>query len=309
METIIEANNITKQYGSTKALDNLNMKVYNGVTGLLGPNGAGKSTAMRIFLGLTEPTSGDARVLGQNIFENPHVRKRIGYMPEHSCLPTNTPGAYFLTHMAEVSGLPRRMARSRAADTLRHVGIYEERYRPIKDYSLGMTQRIKLAQAIVHDPILLFLDEPTAGLDPTGRVEMLELLKKTFSEFGINILITSHLLRDITTVCDSVIVIDNGKVTRTEELEQFSRATETLFIEVTDNQDSFVEILKRQNVNVSVEGYGGVITVHDVSDSAYDVIRDALVEANAPIQSMTPYRRALKDIFKSDDVKDSVHKG
>lgn len=174
-EALLSVEKLSKQYGKVVALNDVTFSVTDGITGILGENGAGKSTVIKILLGLSQPTSGTATVLGKNASESVAVRARLGYMPEHDCLPTNVSAAEFLTHMAEVSGLPPTMARTRAADTLRHAGLFEERYRAIGGYSTGMKQRVKLAQALVHDPALVFLDEPTAGLDPAGREEMLTL--------------------------------------------------------------------------------------------------------------------------------------
>ena len=187
MDVLLRAESLTKQYGSVTALDHVTFEIGATVTGLLGPNGAGKSTAIKIFLGLTRPTTGRAEVLGLEAGRDEQVRARLGYMPEHDCLPSTVSAAEFLTHMAEVSGLPPRQARTRAADTLRHVGLFEERYRGIGGYSTGMKQRVKLAQALVHDPRSSSLDEPTAGLDPPGREEMLALIRKTHREFGISV--------------------------------------------------------------------------------------------------------------------------
>jgi len=173
LETLLVANKLTKHYKDVAALDDVSFEIQDGITGLLGENGAGKSTAIKIILGLIEPTSGGAEILGQDASEDIVVRSRLGYMPEHDCLPTNATASGFLTHMAEVSGLPPSQARSRAADTLRHVGLFEERYRSMGGYSTGMKQRVKLAQALVHDPAMVLLDEPTAGLYPAGREEML----------------------------------------------------------------------------------------------------------------------------------------
>src|SRR5262249_50329225 len=152
-EVLLRAQGLTKRYGKVLALDHVDFEIQSTVTGLLGPNGAGKSTAIKLFLGLVEPTEGRAEALGEVASSTLEVRSRLGYMPEHDCLPTNVSAAEFLAHMAEVSGLPRGQARARGADTLRHVGLFEERYRPIGAYSTGMKQRVKLAQALVHDPV------------------------------------------------------------------------------------------------------------------------------------------------------------
>ena len=194
VEALLSAQNLKKHYGEVVALNDVSFDISDGITGIMGENGAGKSTAIKIFLGLLKPTSGSAMILGENASENIIIRSRLGYMPEHDCLPSNVTAAEFLTHMAEVSGLPPSNARSRAADTLRHAGLFEERYRAMGGYSTGMKQRVKLAQALVHDPAIILLDEPTAGLDSAGREEMLDLVRKTHREFGISILFSSHLM-------------------------------------------------------------------------------------------------------------------
>jgi ABC-2 type transport system ATP-binding protein len=209
---LLAAERLTKRYGNVVALNNVSFDIFEGITGILGENAAGKSTAIKIFLGLIQPTSGSARVLGEDVHENAGVRARLGYMPEHDCLPSQVSAAEFLTHMAELSGLPPTTARTRAADTLRHTGLFEERYRAIGGYSTGMKQRVKLAQALVHDPAFVFLDEPTAGLDPLGREEMLTLVRKTHREFGISVLLSSHLMADVERTCDRIIVLRGGQL-------------------------------------------------------------------------------------------------
>ncbi|HMO53226.1 MAG TPA: ABC transporter ATP-binding protein, partial [Tepidiformaceae bacterium] len=196
---LIETRELTKRYGSTvTALDTLNLAVEPGIIGLVGANGAGKSTLLKILLGLIDPTDGGAEVLGYDIArDGPVLRQFVGYMPEHDCLPGDVSATEFVAHMAQVNGLPRSAARERTAETLRHVGLFEERYREIRGYSTGMKQRVKLAQALVHDPKLLFLDEPTNGLDPAGRDEMLDLVRRTGREFGISVVMASHLLGEI----------------------------------------------------------------------------------------------------------------
>ena len=190
------------------ALDGVDFDVGEGVTGLLGPNGAGKSTAIKLFLGLIEPTSGSAEVMGERPYESVESRARLGYMPEHDCLPPSITATELLAHMAQVSGLPPAHARTRAADTLRHVGLDEERYRSIGEYSTGMKQRVKLAQALVHDPVMVLLDEPTAGLDPAGREEMLALIRRIGGDFGISIMLSSHLMGDVESTCDRIVVLE-----------------------------------------------------------------------------------------------------
>src|SRR5215469_4710384 len=184
---VIKTSALTKCYGTiVTALDQLTIAVGPGITGLIGANGAGKSTLIKILLGLLEPTSGTAAVLGHDcVTDGFAIRTLTGYMPEHDCLPPDVTATELVTHLGRMSGLPATAARERAADSLRHVGLYEERYRQIGTYSTGMKQRVKLAQALVGDPRLLLLDEPTNGLDPAGRTAMLDLIARIGSEFGI----------------------------------------------------------------------------------------------------------------------------
>ena len=245
---LLEARDLTKRYGSITALDRVDFTISESVTGLVGHNGAGKSTAIKIFLGLLAPTSGEALVLGEAANDGVGVRERLGYMPEHDCLPSGVAAAEFLKHMAEVSGIPPRHARTRASDVLRHVGLFEERYRAMGEYSAGMKQRVKLAQALVHDPVLALLDEPTAGLDPTGREEMLDLVRRAHTEFGISLVFSSHLMGDVERTCDRIIVLDHGRVSQTGEVSSFTQESETLYIEVTGRRAEFVAALESRDL-------------------------------------------------------------
>ena len=297
---LVSVEHLTKRYRSIVALDDVTLGITDGITGLLGENGAGKSTLIKILLGLVRPTSGTATVLGESAFENPHVRARIGYMPEHDCLPMAVSAAEFLTHMAQVSGLPPSAARTRAADTLRHAGLFEERYRSIGGYSTGMKQRVKLCQALVHDPAFVFLDEPTAGLDPSGREEMLDLIRKTHREFGISVLFSSHLMADVERTCDRIVVLQGGHLVHAGEVAQFTRDTETVFIEVDSNRDVLAAALERRGVVVTADGAG--MTIEGPDESVYDHVRDALVESGAPLRRMAPRRRELTELFEREGV-------
>jgi ABC-2 type transport system ATP-binding protein len=280
------------------ALGGVSFGIHDGITGLLGENGAGKSTAIKIFLGLLKPTSGTAIVLGEDAARSPGARARLGYMPEHDCLPGSVSAAEFLTHMAEASGLPPSRARTRAADTLRHAGLFEERYRPIGGYSTGMKQRVKLAQALVHDPLIVFLDEPTAGLDPAGREEMLDLVRKTHREFGISILLSSHLMADVERTCDRILVLQGGRLVQSGEVSTFTSETESVFIEVDANRDGVMAELEAAGVTVRRDGNG--LQIDGADASVYDLVRDAVVAARAPLRRMAPRRRALAELFAHD---------
>ena len=293
---LLEAKSLTKRYGDTLALDGVDIQVFDGITGLLGPNGAGKSTAMKLFLGLLSPTSGSAEVLGEKPYENVEVRVRLGYMPEHDCLPDAITASEFLGHMAQMSGIPAVAARTRAADILRHVGLDEERYRHIKEYSTGMKQRVKLAQALVHDPVMVLLDEPTAGLDPGGREEMLRLIRRTGKEFGISIMLSSHLMGDVESTCDRIIVIEGGRIIEQGSVSQFTQETETLYIDVDDRRDEVVAALQSRGIEAAIDGLS--VVVQRQSDEQFDDIRDAIVDADARLRRLAPSRRQLSDIFR-----------
>ncbi len=293
---LLSVDHLTKKYGDVTALDDVSFSITDGITAILGENGAGKSTAIKILLGLLQPTSGTATILGHDASSSVETRARVGYMPEHDCLPSLISAAEFLTHMAEVSGLPPSMARTRAADTLRHAGLFEERYRAIGGYSTGMKQRVKLCQALVHDPAFVFLDEPTAGLDPAGREEMLALIRKTHREFGISVLFSSHLMADVERTCDRIIVIQGGHLVHSGEVSQFTKDTETVFIEVDANREELVTALRERGVVVTPDGGGLTIEGPDVS--VYDHVRDALVQTQAPLRRMAPRRRALTELFE-----------
>ena len=295
---LLEARQLTKHYGATIALESASFQIREGITGLLGPNGAGKSTSFKLFLGLTRPTSGSAWVAGEEPYSNVENRARLGYMPEYEALPASVTASEFLMHMAQVSGLPPSQARTRAADILRHVGLDEERYRPMGEYSTGMKQRVKLAQALVHDPILVLLDEPTAGLDPGGRVEMLDLIRRTGRDFGISIVLSTHLMGDIERTADRIVVLEGGHVTEEGEVAGFTQETEDLQIEVDDKREEVLAALSAKRVNAREEG--ALMVVESADDAAYDAIRDALAETGARLRRLSPRRRSLTEIFQDE---------
>jgi len=296
MPPLLEAKRLTKRYGETIALESVDFQVNDGITGLLGHNGAGKSTAIKLFLGLIRPTAGSAEVMGKKAHESVEIRARLGYMPEHDCLPSTPTASEFLTHMAQVSGLPPASARARAADILRHVGLSEERYRALGGFSTGMKQRVKLAQALVHDPVIVLLDEATSGLDPGGREEMLDLIRRTGREFGISILLSSHLMGDVERTCDNIIVLDGGHIEKEGTVSRFTRETQNIIIEVDNNLDELVKIITREGMKARVEG--PLVIVELEREEQYDTIRDAVIEADATLRRLAPRRHVLAEIFR-----------
>jgi len=295
--SLLQATGLTKRYGATTALLDATFTVTEGVTGLLGPNGAGKSTAIKLFLGLIRPSSGSAEVLGEKPYESVESRARLGYMPEHEALPNNVTASEFLMHMAQVSGLPPAHARTRAADILRHVGLDEERYRRIGEYSTGMRQRVKLAQALVHDPVLVLLDEPTAGLDPGGREEMLDLISRTGHDFGISIMLSTHLMGDIEHSADRVVVLENGRVAQVGAVSGFTQETETLLLEIDDKHGEVTAALKAMGIDAVRQG--AVLAVEGADDAKLDAIRDVLAQTGARLRRLAPRRGMLTDIFRN----------
>lgn len=310
---MIATESLSKRYPKVTALDRLTLDVGPGVTGLVGSNGAGKSTLIKILLGLSPATEGNASVLGLDVAtEGDSIRARVGYMPEHDCLPPDVSATEFVVHMARMSGLPATAARERTADTLRHVGLYEERYRPMGGYSTGMKQRVKLAQALVHDPELVFLDEPTNGLDPVGRDDMLGLIRRVHTEFGISVLVTSHLLGELERTCDHVVVVDGGKLLRSSSTSDFTQTTTTLAIEVTDSDEhpdgtrALRDALVVAGVAVDpgpgeqgLPGAGRILLVEASGEETYDAVRDAVVDLGLGLVRMEQRRHRIAEVFHS----------
>jgi ABC-2 type transport system ATP-binding protein len=251
---------------------------------------------LKILLGLLPATEGTARVLTLDVAtEGPAIRERVGYMPEHDCLPPDVSATEFVVHMGRMSGLPTTAARERAADTLRHVGLYEERYRPMGGYSTGMRQRVKLAQALVHDPALVLLDEPTNGLDPAGRDDMLELIRRIGAEFGISVIVTSHLLGELERVCGGIVVIDGGRLLQHSTTASVTAETTVIMVEVDGDSAGLHDRLTK--AGVTVRGDGEVLHV-DVGDgSAYDVVRDAVAELGLGLVRLERQRHRMSEIF------------
>jgi ABC-2 type transport system ATP-binding protein len=292
---------LTKRYPAVTALDSLDVTIGGGVTGLVGANGAGKSTLIKILLGLVDATSGTAAVLGHDVAtDGAAIRALVGYMPEHDCLPADVSASDFVVHMGQMSGLPYASARERAADVLRHVGLAEERYRPMGGYSTGMKQRAKLAQALVHDPRLVLLDEPTNGLDPSSRDDMLALVRKVGHEFGIAVLVTSHLLGELERVSDHVVVLDSGRLLRASATTEFLHATGSLVVEVQGRPDAerlLGQALMDAGLTARPEG-GGLIEVVVKDEHTPDVVRDLTVDLGLGLVRMQERHQRIEDVFR-----------
>ncbi|BCL13899.1 ABC transporter ATP-binding protein [Micromonospora sagamiensis] len=295
--TLLATESLTKTYGGrVTALADLTVAVEPGIVGLVGANGAGKSTLIKILLGLLAPTSGRVRVLGLDPTSDPAgVRARVGYMPEHDCLPPDLSAAEFVTHLGRISGLPRTVARERASEALRHVGLYEERYRPVGGYSTGMKQRVKLAQALVHDPDLLLLDEPTNGLDPAGRDAMLNLVHRIGTEFGISVVVCSHLLGEVERICDTLVAIDGGRLLRADRISAMTSATDILAVEVSEGTEQLAARLAALDLPVGRDGRMLLVPLAD--EGTYDLILGAVAELDLPLHRLDQRRHRVAELF------------
>ena len=296
---MIEAKNVIKKYGQVTALDDFTVDIPKGKIGILGPNGAGKSTFVKIALGLIESTSGEITVLGENLDKNSiEIRKKIGYMPEHDCIPNKMTGVEFLIEMGQVSGLDYQTATQRTHEILGHLRMGEEKYRLIEEYSGGMRQKIKLAQGLVHGPELMFLDEPTSGLDPNARQEMLETINGLSEISNTNVLLSTHILQDVETVCDYVIIINNGKLQIKENVKELvKRQTDTIQIRVGENSDEFISILKQNNNKRNIEITDRWIRIPYKNEESFKEIISAAASAKCQLYEMERIAMTMDNIY------------
>jgi ABC-2 type transport system ATP-binding protein len=306
LKAVIETRALTKVYpGNVTALDGLTVSVWPGVTGLVGANGAGKSTLIKILLGLLPPSDGQAEVLGHDTQTSGEtIRTLLGYMPEHDCLPPDVTATEFVTHLGRMSGLPPTVAKERAAESLRHVGLHEERYRLIGTYSTGMKQRVKLAQALVGDPRLLLLDEPTNGLDPAGRTAMLELIGRIGAEFGISIVVASHLLGEIERICDHLVAIEAGRLLRADTITSFTQASQVLAVEVDEGLAQLAAELTERGLTATVAQRTLLVPLSD--DDTYDVVRDAVADLALPLCRLEQRRHQVEELFRDEESMENV---
>jgi ABC-2 type transport system ATP-binding protein len=285
--------------GGTTALDRLTVTVPRGSVGLVGANGAGKTTLFRLLLGLIRPTSGAVAVCGRAVADDPvGVRSRLGFMPEHDCLPPDQTAADVVATLGELSGLPPRAARQRASDVLDLVGLDEARFRPIEGFSTGMRQRTKLAQALVADPELVLLDEPTAGLDPMGRQEMLALVAR-LGTFGISVILATHLLDDVQAVCDHVVMINAGQLVLAGPTAQLLERPGTVWVDVGGVNVDLVDALTRRGLASAVLDDASVEVAMDgrSGDEVLDLVRDVVAELGLPLHALSTRHTSLDEVF------------
>jgi ABC-2 type transport system ATP-binding protein len=292
---LLRTRGLTKRYPEVTAVDDLDVEVPRGRVGLVGANGAGKTTLFRMMLGLSLPTSGHLEVVGIDVGDDPiGVRARVGFMPEHDCLPLDQTAADVVATFGEMSGLPARAARQRASDVLDLVGLDEARFRPIAGFSTGMRQRAKLAQALVADPEVVLLDEPTAGLDPMGREEMLALVAR-LGTFGISVLLATHLLDDVQQVCDHVVMLDAGRLVVAGGTGSLLETTGTLVLDVGAEHTAIIPALAGRGL--AVAEVGGLLEVEVPDEAGLDVVRDVVAELGLPLHRMSTRLTSLDDVF------------
>lgn len=295
---VVAARGVVKAWGATLALAGADLVVGPGVTGLLGANGSGKTTLLGLLLGLHRPDAGEIRVLGLDPTRaGPEVRARVGYSPEHHSLPPDVKAVDFVRHVAELHGLPRREATGRASDVLWQVGLGEERTRPLGTMSTGQRQRVKLAQAIVHDPVVVLLDEPTEGLDPVQRDDMLALIRRVGHDIGIHVVLSSHVLDEVERVADGAVILHAGVVVGSGSLADL-QATSTggVVVELAGDPGPFERAVQARGGTVERAGAGLFVPG---GDEVFDAVRDLLAELGAPVRRLEPRRRSLEEVFLS----------
>ncbi len=292
---LLRLDGVSKRYPSVTALDDLTIEIPRGRIGLVGANGAGKTTTFRLLLGLAHPSAGRVEVCGIDVAEDPvGVRARLGYMPEHDCLPLDQTAADVVSTFGELSGLPARASRQRASDILDLVGLDEARFRPIGGFSTGMRQRTKLAQALVGDPELVLLDEPTAGLDPLGREEMLALVAR-LGTFGISVLMATHLLDDVQQVCDHVVMIDGGRLVVSGTTDSLLERTGIVTVDVGDRGADLVAALGA--IGIPSTAGDGLVEVGISDDRGLDALRDTIAALGLPLYRLSDRVTSLDDVF------------
>jgi ABC-2 type transport system ATP-binding protein len=294
----IELKGIRFCYGPVQALDGVELSIGEGACGLLGPNGAGKSTLLRILLGFLRPAEGEGRILGYDILRDQFpIRRLVGYMPEDDCLIAGLDAVTFTSYFGELSGMPRQEAMKRAHDVLFYVGLGEARYRLLETYSAGMKQRLKLAQALVHDPKLLFLDEPTSNLDPQGRNEILELIKDISSKKDIQVLISSHILTDIEYTCSNVVILNKGKVAAQGDLQTLKQVDYSLYeMKIKGESEKFLQDLRAAGCRVE-ETEEGLLKLYMPPGFKREGLFRFAAADSIQIRHFVQSRTSLEDLF------------
>lgn len=295
---VISAAAITKSWGPNQVFSNITADFLPGITGLLGSNGSGKTTLMGMILALHHPDSGSLNVLGEDpATAGPELRMHIGYAPEHHNLPDDVAAQDLVRHIALVHGLPRREATTRASDALWLVGLGEERARPVGTMSTGQRQRVKLAQAIAHGPKLVLLDEPTDGLDPVQRDDMLELIRRIGTEFGIHVVLSSHLLEEVERIADNVVILSNGVVRASGPIGELNRGEGGMSAVVEEGAELVAATLRHAGIEVELQRNRLRIGGNLPAEQLADAVRDAVAEHGVPLRRLEASRQSLEDLF------------
>jgi len=296
-EPVITAHNLRKMYGPHLALDDVDLEIPSGAVGILGPNGAGKSTLFKCLLGLIKTTSGGGTVLGYDIrTEGDKIRSRIGYMPEYDALDPGLAAVDQVRYSGELLGMNPAHATRRAHEVLEYVGLKDQRYRKIETFSTGMKQATKLACALVHDPEILICDEPTNGLDQKAREFMLQTLRRTVSEGGRSVLMSSHVMDDVQDVCDRIVMIHKGKIVVQSRIDELAKQVDReIEISIWGGASRMQAALEGRGFEV--RRLGRVIRVDRVDDNTTFVILEAAAEAGVQVRQMQEYEPDLEDIF------------
>ncbi len=303
-DAVITIDGLSKSWGDNQVFTRLDARIGSGVTGLLGSNGSGKTTLLGMLLGLHPPDGGNLQVLGVDPeIAGPELRQHIGYSPEHHNLPPDVAAQDLVKHIARIHGLPRREATTRASDALWLVGLGEERARPIGTMSTGQKQRVKLAQAIAHGPELALLDEPTDGLDPVQRDDMLELIHRIGTEYGINVLLSSHLLEEVERVAESVLIISDGAAVASGRIADLGSSDRGgVQVVLDDAHDAVAAYLAGRGAAVRIDGrrlFVGSDSDGDF-DALCDLVRDAVADSGASLRRLQPQVQSLEDIFLAE---------
>ncbi|MEZ4256164.1 MAG: ABC transporter ATP-binding protein [Polyangiales bacterium] len=297
MTTLLQLEGVEKQYGALRALKGVNLTLEPGRIGLLGPNGAGKSTLLKSVLGLVRPEHGSLSVLGMDALRQPlEVRAHIGYMPEGDAILPDLTAVEFATLAAELAGLPRAEAVARAHQVLHYVGLGEARYRPLHSYSTGMKQRARLAQALVGDPKLLLLDEPTSGLDPRGREEMLAIIRDIPERTGASVILSTHILHDVETTCERVVVLSGGEIVFSGDLDALTRPEAGLYEVRTHGRDADLAKALRA-AGQTVEDVPGALRVRLAEAEAPTNLLKLALDAGIQVRHLAPLERSLEEAF------------
>jgi ABC-2 type transport system ATP-binding protein len=299
MNAVLAVQDIQVSYGRTQALKGVTFEVTGGAVGLLGPNGAGKSTLIKALLNLVPLSSGRISLLGQDGGSlGPALRDRVGYVPEREGLRPGMSGVSWVALLGELSGLPTRAAVERAHEVLQYVGLEESRYRNVETFSTGMRQRLKLAAALVHDPVLVLLDEPTSGMDPVGREEMLELCRDLVSQ-GKTLLLSTHILKDVEALCSQVVILHQGEVLAGVSVEDWTRSEAQHFLVQWEGpSEPFVEACRREGWNAEPRRDGLIKLILPAEKSARDVFRLAR-DAGGALNRFVREETSLEELFLS----------